>query len=249
MAAPTLPGLNQIANPNTYTQGPNRLTSVFPVKPVDARGILSGVTYEIDFCGDTASTAVDFDDFADCIRTADKEFAEGLLYTDSWSPGAFYNALKCRPGALGGGSEDDYKARAQRRLLHSESTYLETALQTKVVADGTSVTTTGDVIKDVGKLLVHSTSVNNPVLHLPIDTAFQVGTLGLQTITQLGVQLVISPIYTDLLLTGALNIWGGLVAVNSTATDLVHNYLMAIAEREYVMAYDCDPFYMVAEGS
>lgn len=236
-----------IDNPNTYVEGPLRLTSVIPIKALGPHEILSGVQYEIDACGFDFNE-IDFDDFNDCIRTAEKTFDEGLLYVESIGDLSLYTALKCRPGAIGGGDEDSYRARAERRLARLESGYLETKLDAYVLAEGTSVTAEGDLVTAIAALLEKSSLVNNPVLHLSIGLAFQLATR-IDSLAEFGVTLVVSPFYTDdrAFLTGVLNIWGTETQVTSVPDD-DNNYIMALAERQYLLAVECESYYVAVSS-
>lgn len=248
MATITGPGLTQIAPPSTYTQGASRLTSVFPVQQGDPHQIWSSVTWEVDACG-IDFDEVDFNSYADCIRTAEKTFDEGLLFAESFPVGTLYAALKCRPGAIGGGSQSDYEARATRRLQRLESTFLESKLEAKVLADGTEVAAGADLYASIGALLAQATQFNSPTIHLPIGVAFQVGQR-LQTLSLIDLNIVVSPAYSPgtVFLTSAVSIWGSATTVNNVP-DVTNNYIMAIAERQYGMGYECEPYYTVVEGS
>ena len=238
---PSNPAL--IDNPVTYQQGALRLTSVFPVKEAGPHEILSGVQYEIDACG-LDFNEVDFDDFDDCIRTASKTFDEGLLYVESIGNLALYTALKCRPGAIGGGDEDSYVERATRRLHRLESAFLEGKLEAYVVANGTAVTGTADPEDSIAALLSNADGIDSPVLHLPIGLAFKVANR-IDSLLEFGVSLVVSPHYTEdrAFLTGPINIWGTEVTTASVP-DTPNNYIMALAERQFLLTVECDSFFV-----
>lgn len=240
MATITKPGLTQIANPNTYVQGPSRLTSLFPVADADLHTIVSGITYETDFCGEDY-TQIDFNSFASCIATAAKTFDEGLLFTDSITtsePLALYSALKCRPGALGGGLAPDYEARAKARLLHGETTYLETALQTWVQA-GTNAGLAGDAREVVAGLTNLAGGVVNPTMLMGYSTVVALGS-ALGNLESLGITVVASPVFGEFVgLVGGINIWGSPIVVNNAPDAISTNYIMAIAERLYQMSVEC----------
>jgi hypothetical protein len=250
MASITKPGLSLIANPNTYQQGPSRLTSVFPVVQSDLHSIVSGITYETDFCSEDGYTNIDFNDFDDCIRTADKTFTEGLLFTDSITttdPLTLYAALKCRPGAIGGGQEADYVTRATRRLAHLESHYLEDVLMSWVQDNGTDIGLSGgDALQDVGALANLADQTPNPVMLMGFSTAVTLGT-HLGNLESLGIKVVASPHWgSNIALVGAVNIWGTQVQVNTAPDAVSTNYIMAIAERQYIMAVECGTAYFTS---
>lgn len=245
MASITLPGLQYIERPTTFKQAPHRLTSIVPVRAADSHDILSGVTYEVDACGET-TTSIDWDNYDDCIRTAAKEFDEGLLFVESITgPLSLLAALKCRPGAIGGGDFDDYRARAIRRLARLESRYLEDTLWAWIDDEGTSSTGGTGAEATIAALLgAHIGDVNNPVLHLSAKNAASVVRSIDDYEDVFGVKVVISPGYADnrIALTGDIAIWGGETAVNAVP-QTEHNYIMALAERMYVMAVECEPYY------
>lgn len=246
MATITTPGRTLIPAPSRSSQdvespgeeeGSQRLTAVYPVLSLEPHLIFSGVTYEIDASG-FAYNEVDFDSYDDCIRTAEKEFDEGLLFVDSIPLGALLAALKCRPGSLGGGSVADYEARAQRRLLRLESTFLEKKLEAHVLAgsNATVVAPGADIRTSIAKLV--NQNIDNPTLHISVETAVNLGA-ALDNIEDAGVELVISPVYSSAtaFLTGAVITWAGDVQVNNVP-DVTHNYTMALAERQYIMAIE-----------
>lgn len=244
MASITGPGLALIQTPTTYQQGPLRLTSVFPVKDADGHSIQSGVTYEIDACGETYAE-VDFDGFADCIRTAEKTFDEGLTFVDSIDgPLALLTALKCRPGAIGGGGFGDYETRARNRLHRVESRFLEDTLWTHINAGTSSTGATGVEATIAALLGAHIDDVNNPVLHLSVADAVKVAWKLDDYQAVFGLAIVVSPGYEDdtVGLTGSVNIWGGSVEV-TTAPEETHNYIMAMAERMYTMTVECPAYF------
>jgi hypothetical protein len=227
-----------------------RLTALYPVRDADAHEILSGVQYELDYCGfDTTNSEVDFNDFDDCIRTAAKVFDEGLLFVESFPLGALYAALTCRPG-FGTGGLGEYEGRAERRLRGLETSYLELKLE-EYVLEGTNATlvTSGANLQESIAALVNQ-NIDNPTLHISVETAVLLGEY-LQNITLAGIALVVSPVYaTDsAFLTGAVTIWGGDIEVRAVP-DPETNYIMALAERQYIMAVeptslDCKPFKVV----
>lgn len=239
------PGLAYIANPTAEAAPPMALTSVFPVKTADSHDLLSGVTYESDAC-DLTNTDVDFDNYADCIRTAAKEFDEGLLFVESIDKIALFTALKCRPGALGGGDQAEYEGRVLRRFRKAESRGLEAKLWAWVDAEvNTSGNGAGDANATIALLLVHLDEVTNPVIHLSYKMAYLIGsTWGLATLSALGVGVVVGLGYPDdtAFLTGAVSIWGGEAQVNFVP-DVTNNQSMALAERQYVMTVECTPVF------
>jgi hypothetical protein len=239
------PGLAYIQNPVAVVKPPLALTSVFPVKTADAHDLLSGVTYESDAC-DLTNTDVDFDNYDDCIRTAAKEFDEGLLFVESITPIALYTALKCRPGALGGGDQAEYEGRVLRRFEKAESRALEAKLWAWVDAESNTIGNgAGDADATVSLLLKHADEVTNPVIHLSYNMGYLVGTnWGIDTLASLGIQVVVGLGYPDdtAFLTGAVNIWGGETQVNFVP-DVTNNQSMALAERQYVMTVECAPFF------
>jgi len=239
------PGISLIASPSPLapTVAPFRLTQLSPVKATDDLAILAGVEYEIDGC-DESYVTVDVEDWADCIRTAEKEFVEGLNYVDSFELAPLMAALKCRPGGLGGGSQEQFEERARRRLARVETRYLEDQVWIKIVA-GTSqaVVGTGVEAAVAGLLGARIDDVNHPVLHLSVRNAALVASRIDDWQSIFGIGLVVSPGYADTTigLTGAISIWGGEVVTN-VVPSLIDNYTMAIAERQYIMAIECTAF-------
>ncbi len=220
-----------------------RLTDLYPTQTADARALLGGYTYEIDFC-DFATNTVDDEDWASCIATAEKEFDEGLLFVESFKVGTQYEGLKCRPG-FGTGTMPEYEARALARLNGKATSYLEAALETSVLAgtNATAVSAGADLRESIAALVKQN--IQNPVLHISTANAILLGS-ALDNILLAGIAIVISPVYSDAtaFLTGAVHTWGGDFSVS--VPQVATNYVLALAERQYAMAVEpgagCKPY-------
>lgn len=234
MAVITRPGIALIPDPrSTLTPGPMRLTSVFPIKTGDPHLLYSGAQFEVNDVA--AFTQVEFNDFDDCIRTAEKVFDEGLDYVDTFTPKPLFAALKCRPGALGGGTIEEFEARARERLAYVETSYLEASIAQYVSSNfpDADISDTS-VLGQVAQLLVRN-DVPGKTLHLSSAAAVLLGS-GLDNILAQGIKVVAGPAYGPLgIITGEVTIWGGEVQV-SHALDLENNYTMVIAERQYIIS-------------
>lgn len=232
------PSAAQIDAPEAFTLHPLRLVNVVGIKPLTAHEGLSGVQYEREE-GHFAYGDIDFDNYDDCIRTAEKTFDEGLDWVEGIKLDGVYVAIKCRPGAIGGGDREDYIRRVEKRVTMVEAGYLEEEIQT--IAHGAGSTDLGDfddILEAVAALVGANGQLTNPILHLNTSDAFKLATR-LDWLIEVGVRVAVSNYYTvsEPFITGAINIWGTEIQTN-TVDDVANNQTMAVAERQYVVTVE-----------
>lgn len=129
----------------TLRPWPKGILNVATVTDVDAndRGLFSGTTFEQP-PSFTKPTDVDFADYADCIRTADKEFEDGIDYSNSFQFTG-YRAMKCR--TVGSGSTDEWTERVERHFTALEEAYVGDKVRAYLQGIGEGVT---PVFSDAG---------------------------------------------------------------------------------------------------
>jgi len=248
--------------------GPQRIDA--PAHPVPETGILysvpvtdvtdprllhSGVTFETD--GATADLRdVDFASYADCIRTATKIFDDGLDYVETFGF-SLYRAIVCRPGAIGGGDEAEYRERARRRYDIGESFALERHIKSVLETGNAAVPAAvalapvvADGLKPIeGISLLFGALGNVYVPNILAGRAVGVKLNEDDAVAASGGNLVIGAGFDEtggvatVYGTGPIHIWRGEPIVTVVPDD-ENNNMIVLVERQYIVSIE-GPTYKV----
>jgi hypothetical protein len=248
-----------VANPTVYTNPPARkarkgglLNVIGGVTSLDRLGVASTVEWTEEACNPAMEIAPGL-----CwgtVSATTKEYAD-ITTGESLPVFAGYYGVEC---FLGG---DDYDARARRGLEATEGRFIEKqlydlALEPAVAApfaDAVTVVAALDGYADanyIGQPIIHASRAG-AVIAGASQAIYPDQPRDGDLFTANGTPVVASSEYGSLVglpgawATGWITVYGGPVVVTRTY-DLLHNREMAVAERIYAIAIDCNFVYGAA---